>query len=246
MKYVLGVCIALALTGCKVETEQEKTSTYCTNVENGKIEDGATGFRDVILTVANGKTTIGYVNGGIIPHSECSAAVIETVGGGKKYAFFEYGHPIERDGIQSIKFYTNIYGQASSLATKKEKAGQWQVQTVENGKITKQEWNSETQFDSVVTVNNHNGDSVFETVIKSGVITKTKRYNENSAQFDCTWDEDGLITSDPGCSNEQTLDSSIIGVSANSDFYLHEVKNGTVDYETDEREYQEPIERYFL
>lgn len=246
MKYALGVCVVLALSGCNTEIDQVKTAAYCTNVENGKIEDGATGFRDVILTVSGGKTTIGYIDGSVTPHSECSAAVIETADGGTEYAFFEYGHPIERDGIHSIKFYTNVYGQASSRATRKERAGQWQVQIVEDGKITKQEWDSEVEYDSVVTVNDYNGANVFETIIISGVIKKTKRYNENTAQFDCTWNDDGSATTDPGCSNEYTLDSAIVGSSVNSDFYLNEVKNGPVDYETDEREYQEPIERYFL
>ncbi|MDF9399168.1 hypothetical protein [Vibrio sp. 1180_3] len=234
------------LSACKSSDHQEKTATLCTTVENSKIQPGETGFRSVNLTSSANNTLIGYTDSGqIVPHSECSAAKVVQLLSGTMYSWFEFGQPIEKDGVHSILYYTNLNQTLSTKTARLEKEGRWQTQWAEGGKITKQEWTKEPQFSLVEAVNDFEGDGIKQTVITTGKITKTKRFNANSQQYDCMWNNDGVLTSDMGCSNEISNDLSIIGLMVDSDSYLQTLTSATITYETDPDELWEDINRYW-
>ncbi|QFT13361.1 hypothetical protein [Vibrio sp. THAF190c] len=232
----------LTLTAC--DTELEKTSQLCTTVENSRIEIDGTGFRDVISVNSGAEQSIGYVKGGgLTLHSECSAAHIDS--SNSKYSWFEFGNKVEHDGVHSVEYYTNSSGYLSSKAERLDREGQWQEQYVENGLVTKQVWKNESLFDLVETVDRYSGDSIKESVITNGKLSKTKRYNFNTTQYDCFWDDDGSITSDIGCLSEDLNDISIFGIAVDSDFYIEQLEHAPITYELDENELIDDVRRYW-
>jgi hypothetical protein len=236
------VCVLVAITGC--DTETEKSVSLCTNVENKHIEAGATGFRDVIKVSTGSEDVIGYMdNGTLVPHSECSAAKIDN--STSTYSWFQFGQAIENDSVHSIHYYTNSNGELSSNTTRLEREGHWQEQYVENEIVTKQVWTQEALFSNIETVDNYGGDGIRQVVIMNGNLKKTKRFNSNTVQFDCSWDDNGTITNDAGCTAESTNDIAIFGIDVDGDFYLNELLNASITYELDQAELDEDINRYW-
>jgi len=242
-KLISIVFTVLTLAGC--DSDNEKSLALCVNVENSKIETNGTGFRDVVLVSSGNEDTIGYMrNGSLVAHSECSAALVDN--SISKYSWFEFGQKIENeDGVHSIKYFTNASGQLSSESEKLSLEGQWQEQVVEGDVITRQVWNNEALFDSVITVDNFDGDGIREVVIENGKLFKRKRFNPNSNQFDCSWNDDGTITTDTGCSNESNIDLQVFGAEVDSDKYLGVFDASVVNYEQDESELIDDINRYW-
>lgn len=242
IKQISIVAALIAITAC--DTETEKSSALCTTVENSRIETDATGFRDVISVSSGSEESIGYMrNGVLVKHSECSAAHIDS--STSKYSWFEFGNKVENDSVHSIEYYTNTNGQLSSKTERLELEGRWQEQYVENALVTKQVWNNQALFDQVVVVDNFDGAGIKEAVVTNGKLTKTKRFNTNTTQYDCTWDDDGAITNDPGCTSESVNDVAIFGINVDSDYYLSQLDSATVTYELDESELLEDVRRYW-
>lgn len=242
MKNYLTMTLLLVLAGCN-GVEQVPTDTYCLQALNSKIDIGTTGFRPVSRTTINGVDTIGYIdNGLVVPHSECSAATIE---GNKTFSWFEYGAAIENDGVHSIRFYTNSAQEAATQTTRLPLEGRWQEQYVENGQVTRQVWRKQPLYSVVDVVRNYDGAGITESSITTGKIEKKKRWNENTASFDCVWNNDGLITTDAGCANEASLDLSIVGAVLDNDFYLETLQTTTVHYEQEIDNLYRDINRYW-
>lgn len=232
----------IAVTACDVE--EEKSPALCTRIENSRIEANGTGVRDVTSIQSGSMEKIGYMrNGALVAHSECSAAYIDN--SNDKYSWFEFGNKVENDGVHSIQYYTNASGQPSSKAERLEREGRWQVQYVENGVVTKQTWNNQALFDQIVVVGNFDGSDIREVVVKNGKLTKTKRFNINTVQYDCFWNNNGSITSDIGCLSESTNDTAIFGINVNSDFYLEQLNKAEITYELDVNELVKDIRRYW-
>ncbi|MGR5296937.1 hypothetical protein ACPV5U_19250 [Vibrio mediterranei] len=241
MKELLPLALVL-LVGCN-GVEHVATETFCQQALNSKIDSNTTGFRPVSRTTVNGIDTIGYIDNSIIvPHSECSAATIET---DKTFSWFEYGAAIEKDGVHSIRFYTNSLQQSATHTKRLPLEGRWQEQYVENGQVTRQIWLHEPQYTMVDVVRNYNGASITESRITSGKIEKTKRWNDNTATFDCSWNNDGLITNDIGCVNEVSLDLSIVGTVLDNDFYLDTLQSSIINYEQEIDNLYRDINRYW-
>ncbi|MFL7013692.1 hypothetical protein [Enterovibrio norvegicus] len=245
MKIVISMCLLFLSTACTYE--QEPSEALCTTVENSKINPDETGFRDVVLITDNADENIGYfLNGELVAHSECTSA-LKNVGenSGQKYEWFMFGQKIERNGIQSIEFYTTGAGVESTLATRLETSMGWQRQYRQRGVVTREIWLNEPNLDSITSSSNFDNDGVIEVIVISDVISKTKSYDANTAQFDCSWSDSGVLTLDQGCANESTIDNTIFGTIIDSDFYLNELNNATDSYPTDRSEIEEDIERYF-
>lgn len=228
------------LSGCD---KDEKSAFICQTAENSKV-DGGTGLRNVLKFSSGSTDTIGYLkNSTVVAHSECSAAVLNTTS--STYSWYEYGQPIEHNKVHSIHFYTNGEGQLSTRTTRLPKEGRWQLQVVENKLVTKQQWSNEQLFDKVVVENNFNSNGIKEVVVSSGKLKKVKRYNNNSAQYDCTYDDHGRVTLDPGCNSESYNDLAIFNVNVNSDFYLKKIENAPITYELSEDNILGDVKRYW-
>ncbi len=242
MKNYLTMTLILVLAGCN-GVEQVASDSFCLQALNSKIVAGTSGFRPVSRTNVNGVDTIGYIdNALVVPHSECSAATIE---GNATFSWFEYGAAIEKDGVHSIRFYTNSSQEAATQTTRLPLEGRWQEQFVESGQVTRQVWRKQPLYSVVDVVRNYDGGVITESSITTGKIEKKKRFNENTATFDCSWNNDGQITIDAGCANEVNFDLSIVGAVLDNDFYLETLQTTTVSYEQEIDNLYRDINRYW-
>ncbi|MDA9557136.1 hypothetical protein N9R79_06510 [Vibrio sp.] len=247
---ITPVMIITTLFGCSVE--EAPSEFVCTQVSNHTIDLEAGDYTDVYSIYDSGTRKIGYVkHGDFYLHSECSASLIEYQvteddgATGDRYSWYEYGAAIHSQGIHSIQFYISSEQHTASVVTRKDKEGQWDKQWQEEGRISKMQWNNEQLFDQVTVVNQHNGADIREVTVVSGTITKTKRYDASTQDYQCTWDNEGVLTIDSGCVNEESHDVNIIGVSVDSDAYEQAFFSAQIGYETDEQVIIDDINRFF-
>lgn len=246
MKRLLVPLICFAISACTSEDIKEPSDFICTQVENSKIDVNQSGFRNVVLNDSGRIQTIGYLNQNqFVKHSACTAAHKEDNGVNRTYSWYEFGAPKEYKGVHSISYYTNRFGQPSSIATRLSKEGTWQKQYVENGQVTRQDWTNEAPYELILAYNNYDSNNERKVVVSTNGISKTKKYNFNTAQFDCEYNDSGFITVDLGCVNELANDVTIIGSTVDSNFYLNQLLNTKIDYELNFEQFDEDIAKYF-
>lgn len=235
---------ACLLSGCWISISLSNDD--CKQVKNDLIHNGEFGYRQVYASLSGNIKTIGYDNNNIhVPHSACTAAQMNYQGVSTTYAWFEFGKQIERNNIHSIRFYTNANGLTASEATRLERQGAWQQQFVEGTQITRQIWQNQTGIGQITASNNFQGDGIESVIVNSGPLSKTKRFNANTSQYDCTWVSNGVVTNDPGCAQENAFDNSIMGQTIDSLRYLNILKNSTIDYDINEQQLVNDINAYF-
>lgn len=238
----LTVTAALAISGCTIESE--KSDFICFNAD----VPGETGFRTVGLFESRGATTIGYLNDAlnVVRHSECSAASVLTEGSKETFAWFTLGNAIENEeGLHSQEFYVNSSQSEALLVTRLEREG---IRAIEDGplnRVSYAEWPFEQNGIVVQVEDRHNLNTYFESRAIVGDTRKLKRFDENLAQYTCTYiDDSGVLAIDNGCQNESSFDVQFLGLTVNLDSYITEFKGLRRSYETDKEELWAEIARF--
>lgn len=244
MKRIITLSLLIGLVGCSAE--EEKTEFFCTQAAK---QGGETGFWTVgkYYDSENDRVVIGYrENSIVIEHNECGPAVIDQDGSATTYSYYQYGVKTEEDGAHALKFYTDSTLSEALKASRIERSGLNDIQDGLLNDIRFAQWSNE-DFNAVVTAEDaFDGNTERKATVTIGNLAKEKKFNTNTAQFDCTWFKDGGVEAvDAGCSSEAANDLTYLRVSFGLDTYLQQLDGLSRTYETDKDELDELIDRYF-
>lgn len=254
---VLALGSVMLLSACDSDdfVEQEKTDYLCSTVDNYKI-DGTSGTRNTVIAPSGNTTTVGYMNNGeLVPHSECSAAIVEETGTQTIFSWYEFGKVVasdDNDGAVFISFTTDntkMIIDAKRIAN----TGTPTYQTVErpidgndtdNARTTRLQWDDEILVDSIVAQDYYDDDAFKNVIAVNGKISKEIRFDENASQWNCIYVNDGFITTDTGCVNESSNDIKILGYNLGLQSYFNQL-SAPISFEVDESELMDDVERYY-
>ena len=254
----ISIALLMAgLAGCDSDSvEKEKTNFLCTTVENSKI-DGSTGLRDIVIAGSGNETVIGYMNNNdLVPHSECSAAVMSETGSVTKFKWFLFGQSVadsDNDNITSIQFtpdnnvmqieVTRISNQGVPITENVERP--IDDTDASNSRITRRVWDDELLIDKIVAQNGYLDEAEKKVTANIGTATKEIVFDDNAQQWICKYvNSDGQTTIDAGCANETQNDSDILGIKVNLKPYYDSLST-KIKYEVDEGELKEDVERFY-
>lgn len=245
------------LVGCDSDSiEKEKTDFLCTTVENSKI-DGTTGLRDIVIASSGNDTAIGYMNNNdLVPHSECSAAVMTESGSVTKFKWYLFGQSVadsDNDNITSIQFtpdndvmqieVSRISNQGVPITENVERP--IDDSDASNSLITRRVWEDELLVDKIVAQNGYLDEADKKVTANIGTATKEILFDENEQQWICKYvNSDGQTTIDTGCVNESQNDSDILGIKVDLHPY-YESLSSKIKYEVDEDELKDDVDRFF-
>ncbi|GAL10818.1 hypothetical protein JCM19233_1795 [Vibrio astriarenae] len=200
------VLILLTLAGCK-DTIRIIDDVYeCTTVK----VDGNT--LDVVAFPGLG--TIGYWSNGLVPHSGCTPALIDSALGATRYRYYQHGQPANsKEGVNALTFWRSNDGNAMLNATRLAQNG---VVTREDGRLKNiqlmewQEW-----FGNVVAQHEYNGSKEHSVKVEVGENSKERRWDENTQQWQCVYREQGgIVEIALECEDEEYNDTKYLGLSA--------------------------------
>ncbi|ANO35575.1 hypothetical protein A6E01_20395 (plasmid) [Vibrio breoganii] len=229
--------LAFLLTGCEVE--EEKSDYICKQAENRYI-DGENGFRTVSIYGLGGSLIeVGYSHQGqLANHSECSAAKISESSASTLFEWFEYGNAVEVDGVKTIEFF-NKNNLVNILATRIEATGvadmEYSERDVEfdsSARISKRVWNNELPSMIVTAEDNFDAKGEQRTEAVIGTVTKTKLWNENTQQWDCSYVTTNGNFVDTGCLDETANDITYVGFQLDLQPYFDSLAD-SIKYETE-------------
>ncbi|WP_274026701.1 hypothetical protein [Vibrio parahaemolyticus] len=239
--------IVLILFGCKVEV---LNSDYlCFNADNQYI-DGSTGTSAVFRVDSGQGTQIGYsANGGLVLHSECAAALTIRDDGSTTYAWFEDGHEVEYDSIQSLRFFTanqriNLHARRNirpGIPTEEYSERSFDYNS--RPQRTRTVFYGEFPYSEIDVRDNYDQGSIRQVSASIGSASKVYRWNDNTDQFDCLYTSHTDTAFDIGCQNEANLDQQYLGLRAPLEDYFKSLSQPFL-YETEEAEIQRHIDRY--
>ncbi|MDN3663255.1 hypothetical protein [Vibrio agarivorans] len=239
--------LALVLSGCNISIVSG--GARCTTVDNRDI-DGSFGTRDVYRIDTGRETRIGYSQfGRQVLHSECAPARTTYRATETLYEWFEFGQPIEEDGILSLRFYTannrtNLHAiRKVRLGIATEEFSDKSLSSSSTPTMRKAIFLGEFPFDRIEVVNNFDFDNVKQVSATIGTSNKTKRWNDNTQQYDCVYTSPTSTRIDNGCENEVSLDDQFLDQSAPLVDYF-DALSGSFRYNTNESTYQRQLNLY--
>ncbi|MGL6259311.1 hypothetical protein [Vibrio sp. WXL103] len=238
---------SVVLTGCEVEFGH--SPNRCTTVNNKDI-DGTFGSRSVYRTDIGYETRIGYTHRGRqVLHSECAPALTYYNGQITTFNWFEYGVPIENDGITTLRFSTSN-GMSQLHATRFVREGrateEFSERPLSSNRTptrTKAIFEGDFPFSSVEVVDNFNQEGVRQVSGLVGNTRKTQRWNENTRQYDCLYSSPSTDKIDSGCSNEITLDLEFFSEILPLEYYFDALLE-PFKYQTDASKIWREVNRY--
>ncbi|MGR5347176.1 hypothetical protein [Vibrio mediterranei] len=245
---IAALSLIVLVSGCNIEEQQ--TTYTCTTADRKPI-DGTPGTLNVFRVDSGNTISVGYSwTAGLVLHSVCAPAYTEITGTNHYFEWYEYGQVSEKDSVIALSFSTTNFGKEQIEATRKNLPGKAVTEFAEKdtdfdspARITKLIWQAEFPFSEISAVDNFNNEGIKSATATLGSASKEKRFNGNTAQFDCLYQNNVTNDFDAGCVNEDTLDNTYFSQSAPLDGYISAL-SASPDYQTEKAYICRELNRY--